>query len=379
MTLLSRLLGGRASPLEPLAEATAEHIARALSGAGLDHGTDPAGVRATIDRALASAGLRRGHDDAPAVDGSASVHLERVDPPTGHAAPARGRFLRAAHDSAHGRRDFRLYLPVSHDESGPECPLIVMLHGCTQTVEDFAVGTRMNALADRHGFLVAYPQQIAQANQARCWNWFRPEDQRADAGEPAILAGIVAQVAQAHRVDAGRVFVAGLSAGAAMAVVLGRTRPDLVRAIGVHSGLPYASAHDVPSAFAAMQGRGSAPTGAHANGPAVPMIVFHGDADRTVAPSNAEALAATAVVPGQHMRTETGRVPGGQAWIRQRVEDAAGRPCFERWTVHGAGHAWSGGDPAGSYTDPAGPDASSAMVDFFLGLDAVQRDNPGAG
>lgn len=372
MKLLSRLLGNRTpTSTSTSTDGPAEHIARALSAAGLDRKSDHAGMRATIDRALESAGLHphRGTPEAGADAPSTATPASRRSTAPGRTPAEKGEFLHATYSNAHGKRDYRLYLPVGYDAAGPARPLILMLHGCTQSAEDFAAGTRMNLLADRHGFLVAYPQQIGKANHAKCWNWFRPEDQRGDAGEPAILAGIVRQIAHDHRVDVGRVFVAGLSAGAAMAVILGHTHPDLIRAVGVHSGLPYASAHDVPSAFAAMQGRSAAPRPQPAYGPAVPMILFHGDEDRTVAASNADALVAGAVRPGQRTHTETGRAPGGQAYTRQVVSDEAGRLRLERWTVHGAGHAWSGGDPAGSYTDPAGPDASAAMVDFFNSLD----------
>ncbi|GHA72305.1 extracellular catalytic domain type 1 short-chain-length polyhydroxyalkanoate depolymerase [Cognatilysobacter bugurensis] len=355
----------QASPAQADTSGVTDHIARALSAAGLDRSGSNDAVRATIDRALASAGLdARGA--APVADTGVTPRV-RVRPEQSAPAqtvPGQGQFLRATFSNAHGRRDYRLYLPVGYDAAGAPRPLIVMLHGCTQTAEDFAIGTRMNALADRHGFLVAYPQQIGKANHAKCWNWFRSEDQRGDAGEPSILAGIARQIAQEHRVDTGRIFVAGLSAGAAMAVILGQTHPDLFQAIGVHSGLPYASAHDMPSAFGAMQGHGA--QAVPAPGAAVPMIVFHGDEDRTVAPSNADALAKAAARPGQRTRTESGRAAGGQAFTRQVVVDDAGRSHFERWTLHGAGHAWSGGDPAGSYTDATGPDASAAMVAFFL-------------
>jgi poly(hydroxyalkanoate) depolymerase family esterase len=358
---------GRRTPKSPqkIGVQAADHIARALSAAGLDRAGVGA-LRDTIDRALADAGLMRDEAGAPAYPASepnrSAAQRAAAPQTTGH-----GQFLHASHADTHGRRDYRLYLPAGYRADGEPRPLIMMLHGCTQSAEDFAVGTRMNALADRHGFLVAYPQQIAQANQAKCWNWFRPEDQQGDAGEPAILAGIARQVSRDHRVDLGRIFVAGLSAGAAMAVVLGRTRPDLVRAIGVHSGLPYASAADVPSAFAAMQGRGSAPPRASAAAPLpVPMILFHGDEDRTVAPGNADALAAASARPGLRVTTETGRAAGGKTYARALAVDQAGKRWLERWTVHGAGHAWSGGDPAGSYTEPAGPDASAAMVEFFL-------------
>lgn len=353
MSFLSRLLERRRTAAgSSSAPAPAEAIARALDAAGL-RGDSAASVRASIDSALAGAGL---------------ATLTRARTADGATAP-RGRFLSATHAGPHGSRDYRLYLPAGYDPAGAARPLLVMLHGCTQTAEDFAVGTRMNALADRHGFVVAYPQQVGEANQARCWNWFRPEDQRAGAGEPAILAGIVRDVAAGHRIDPRRVFVAGLSAGGAMAVVLGHEYPDLFRAVGVHSGLPYASAHDAPSAFAAMQGRSGKST-PRAGGAPVPTIVFHGDRDRTVALSNADVVANAAAGSGTVSTRERIEVPGAHACTREVVLDASGRPRLERWTVHGAGHAWSGGDAAGTYTDPQGPDASAAMLRFFLAVAA---------
>ncbi|GAB2515103.1 extracellular catalytic domain type 1 short-chain-length polyhydroxyalkanoate depolymerase [Lysobacter humi (ex Lee et al. 2017)] len=356
MKFLSRLLHRTAGDRKTPNHDAAGHIARALDAAGLTRG-DRQGVRGMIDRSLADAGL---HVHGAPVDEATSdaTQLDETSP------GSQGRFLHATFANAHGRRDYRLYVPADYAADGPPRALIVMLHGCTQSPEDFATGTRMNALADRHGMLVAYPRQIGKANHAKCWNWFRPQDQRGDAGEPSILAGIIEQIAQGYRIDPRRVFVAGLSAGAAMAVVLGRTRPDLVRAIGVHSGLPYASAHDVPSALAAMQGRGPKPE-ARGGLLDVPVILFHGDEDRTVVPRNADAIVA-AVRPKLRMRRESGQVPGGRGYTRDVGTDDTDRPWLERWTVHGAGHAWSGGDAAGTYTDPPGPDASGAMVDFFL-------------
>ncbi|TZF88790.1 extracellular catalytic domain type 1 short-chain-length polyhydroxyalkanoate depolymerase [Cognatilysobacter lacus] len=360
-------LGKRAQSSNAPASNVADQIAQALSAAGLDHSGAGGAIRATIDRALASAGLQAPRDAAEFIDAEPANEVlpDAGDVATGRVT-SRGQFLHGTFGNAHGRRDYRLYLPLGYDPDGAPVPLILMLHGCTQTAEDFAIGTRMNALADRHGFLVAYPQQVGKANHAKCWNWFRPEDQRATAGEPSVLAGIVSQVALEYRVDTLRIFVAGLSAGAAMAVILGRTRPDLVRAIGVHSGLPYASAHDMPSAFATMQGRGATAGEAIQAAQRIPTILFHGDADRTVAHANADAIAAQSLQAGLNVTSESGRSTGGQSYTRQTASDDAGVRRFERWTVHGAGHAWSGGDPAGSYTDAAGPDASAAMVAFFL-------------
>lgn len=263
-----------------------------------------------------------------------------------------------------GIRAYRLFVP-SRAGDRPR-PLLVMLHGCTQSPEDFAAGTRMNVLAEQHGLYVAWPEQDQAANAQRCWNWFQPGDQARDAGEPAIIAGIVREVASGHRVDPARVYVAGLSAGGAQAAIMAEAYPDLFAAAGIHSGLARGIARDLPSALAAMKrGPAAVPPAA---GPGVPTILFHGDEDRIVNPANSDALAARALAGGAGLRTEIeeGRSAGGLAWHRTRYFDAAGGARLERWTVAGAGHAWSGGSPDGSFTDPRGPDASSEMLRFFL-------------
>ena len=197
-----------------------------------------------------------------------------------------------------------------------------------------------------------------------CWNWFRPGDQRRDAGEPAILAGLARHIVAGVRRAAKRVFVAGLSAGGAMAAVLGETYPDLFAAVGVHSGLPAGCASDVMSAFAAMRGDPGVAPAVRRRGRMPRTIVFHGGADRTVHPSNAEQIVAAARSPAA-LRDERGEA-GGRAYVRIVADGPGGPPELECWMVDGAGHAWSGGDPAGSYADPAGPDASAEMVRFFL-------------
>ncbi len=283
--------------------------------------------------------------------------------------PEGAQYLSRSFDCAAGRRNYKLYIP-RHPQTARRT-LLVMLHGGTQDADDFATGTRMNALAEEHGFIVAYPNQSKAANVSLCWNWFTPENQMRGRGEPAIIAGITSEIAAEYAVDPTRVFVAGLSAGGAMAAVMGATYPDLYAAVGVHSGLPYRAATDLPSAFVAMRGdatlRGRGSRKSHATGddsPLVRTIIFHGDADHIVHPSNAKTLVEEKGSSESVERTEARH--GTRAHTRTVTRDKIGAVVIEQWLVHGSGHAWSGGSPDGSYTDPYGPDASREMLRFFL-------------
>lgn len=296
--------------------------------------------------------------------------------------PTRGvepgsRFIPGSYTNQAGTRSYKLYVP-SHYQ-GQALPLVVMLHGCNQNPDDFAAGTCMNCVAEEYQCLVVYPGQAAAANQSNCWNWFKATDQRRDRGEPSLIAGITRQIIDTYCVDARRVYVAGLSAGGAMAAVMGVTYPDLYAAIGVHSGLPYAAAHDLPSAFAAMS-RGAGAPGRRQQGDSpeavpytrvVPAIVFHGDHDTTVHPRNGDqVIAQWTAIHGEgatslQVAVQHGQVPDGHAYTRDVYQDACGVSILEQWRVHGAGHAWSGGSRSGSYTDPRGPDATREMIRFF--------------
>ncbi|WP_227419453.1 extracellular catalytic domain type 1 short-chain-length polyhydroxyalkanoate depolymerase [Roseitranquillus sediminis] len=270
-----------------------------------------------------------------------------------------------SHAGACGSRDYRLYVPASLPDGAQG--LIVMLHGCTQNPDDFASGTSMNGLAEQHGLIIAYPTQTRAHNAQGCWNWFRAGDQRRGVGEPAIIAGLARKLISEFDIDSSRVFVAGLSAGGAMAAILGEAYPDLFVGIGVHSGLPAGCASDVVSAFAAMRGeaeRASRAVGGAAD--SVRTIVFHGAADATVHPSNGNSIITRARRGAAKTQQARGTSRGGRKYATTVTHGPAGVPATEHWLIEGAGHAWSGGSAAGSYTDPAGPDASAEMVRFFL-------------
>jgi poly(hydroxyalkanoate) depolymerase family esterase len=296
--------------------------------------------------------------DAPELPRTPQGTGSRVDRPLATA----GRFVGGSYADAAASRDYKLYIPPG--AGAAPLPLVVMLHGCTQSPDDFAAGTAMNELADAHGLYVLYPAQSRKANPQACWNWFKHSHQQRGRGEPALLAGMTRDVMAQHAIDPGRVYVAGLSAGGAMAAILAATHPDLYAAVGVHSGLAAGAAADLPTALAAMKGGATAPCTPVSG---VPTIVFHGDADATVHPANGEQVIAAST--GAACAVETQRVPSGGARASTKriyTNRGDGRVVAEHWLVHGTAHAWSGGRSHGSYTDSRGPDASAEMLRFFL-------------
>ena len=308
--------------------------------------------------------------------GQSVEDVEVIDiPHADESLAGKGQFVSASYTNRAGTRAYKLYIPSGYRDEA--LPLVVMLHGCTQNPDDFAAGTRMNKLAEENNCFVVYPAQAKTANGSHCWNWFQTAHQRRDEGEPSIIAGITREIARSYKIDASRIYVAGLSAGGAMAAVLAATYPELYAAVGIHSGLPYGIAHDMPSAFAAMKRRkskaGVAKMQVKTPSPlntVVPAIVFHGDRDMTVHPVNGDQVLTQCVpVTGERndlIETHEGVASEGRTYTKTIVRDAQGSIVAEKWIVHGAGHAWSGGSNKGSFTDPKGPSASAEMMRFFL-------------
>jgi poly(hydroxyalkanoate) depolymerase family esterase len=359
-------------------------LGQMMEAARLTQARDPHGANDVIQKALQAAGLLPAQGGG--VTGLAPEVMPTVTPamrPARQPAPARkrktapvrdprapGEFLPGSFTGTAGTRRYKLYVP-STAPTGPR-PLIVMLHGCTQDPDDFAAGTAMNAVAEQHGCLVLYPEQSRGANATLCWNWFEVVHQERGEGEPDLIAGMTQQVIDEWQADERRVYVAGLSAGGAMAAIMAAAYPDVYAAVGVHSGLPVGKARDLITGLAAMK---KAPRAARkASGRVrqrVPVIVFHGDCDEVVHAGNGAAVLEQFLcppLPGEALRRAEERTVNarGRAYTKMVMVDANGRSVAEHWELHGAGHAWSGGSAAGSYTDPSGPDASAEMVRFFL-------------
>jgi poly(hydroxyalkanoate) depolymerase family esterase len=286
-----------------------------------------------------------------------------------------------------GARSYKLYVPQNYTHGRP-APLLVALHGCMQDPDTFAAGTRFNTLADQYNFLVLYPQQDGTNNAGKCWNWFIPTNQARGRGEPALLAGMIDHIASNYTVDSERVFIAGMSAGAAMAVIMGACYPDYFAALGVHSGLEYKAATTLVGAQVATSRGGPDPVhqgklaylSAGSAARVLPVIVFHGTRDETVSPINGNQVIqqfastddyaddgiANNSVSATPSSIESGQVPNGYSYTVSTYI-YQGNVLLKHYTIDGMGHAWSGGSaaPPATFTDPGGPNASSIMWNFF--------------
>ncbi|OFA05806.1 esterase PHB depolymerase [Duganella sp. HH101] len=347
---------GHAAPSRPAPEPAPEAKAAPEAAAAPNPATHPAEfAQDMLNRMGIKVDLQANLDRA--IDVGAFMH-----PTPEVALPEGAKFIKGSYTNHAGTRNYKLYIPASYH--GQAMPLLVMLHGCTQNPDDFANGTQMNRLAEENECFVVYPEQTPNANQHKCWNWFNAIDQQHGQGEPSIIAGIAQQVIDEYPVNERQVYVAGLSAGGAMAVIVGTLYPELFAAVGVHSGLPFASAQDLPSALTAMKRGVMSPR--KAGDGSQPIIVFHGDSDTTVNPRNGEQV----IEQRLHDRhgkpsVQSGTVPNGHRYTQTTHTRSDGKPLGEHWVVHGAGHAWSGGSNSGTYTDAKGPDASREMLRFF--------------
>jgi poly(hydroxyalkanoate) depolymerase family esterase len=259
-----------------------------------------------------------------------------------------------------GSRNFVVYRPATFPTAHDARSLVVMLHGCTQSADDFAAGTRMNSAADSNAFLVLYPEQPTTSHPQKCWNWYSPNEFLRGKGEIAILAALIDSVASAEGIAPRHVALVGMSAGAAMAANLAVAYPERFAALAMHSGVAALAASDITSALVAMRegARDSEALGARAlaaMGPRatpIPVIVLHGDADKVVAPANLHAIV--------------------QQWTAVNASAPSGRAPIEEHLFPGVGHAWSGGSAAGSYTAPAGPSATDLVVSFLRRVGAIR-------
>ena len=340
-----------------LTEATAL-IQRALSGSKTPITTSP--QSASVAPLIVDGIVLNRSIDADAIKADPS-------PERGASASIPGEFISGSHTHAGLTRAYKLYVPPQSADRA--LPLVVMLHGCTQDPDDFAAGTTMNARAREQGFFVLYPAQSKEGNAQGCWNWFGRAHQQRGSGEPELLADMTQSVMKTYGIDAQRVYIAGLSAGGAMADIVAAAYPEIYAAVGVHSGLPRGAATNVAGAFAVMKnGKPASRPTATTKEATVPTIVFHGDADHTVHPNNGEQVIAALVrsVQSSETKLEQGVASGGRGYARTTYRADSGLAVAEHWLVSGAGHAWSGGSSEGSYTDATGPDATAEMLRFFF-------------
>lgn len=288
------------------------------------------------------------------------------------------RFIAGTYSNFSGSLKYHLFIPKNFRAG---MPLLVMLHGCNQDAEIFATGTRMNQHAEELGFVVLYPAQSGLSNINKCWNWYQSINQYRNMGEPAVIAGMTQDIMASYQIDPHKVYIAGMSAGAAMAYIVGSVYSDIYAAIGVHSGLLYRGINNMFSALAAMK------TGAGQIGkieelrdelsnsigvPAAldrhdqPLIIFHGDQDDVVASQNATDLMAYHHQDNLYQQHQYQETSAHYDLTRTTYQNAKGKNLAEQWIIHGAGHAWSGGNAEGSFTDANGPDASVEMMRFFM-------------
>jgi poly(hydroxyalkanoate) depolymerase family esterase len=295
--------------------------------------------------------------------------------------PAAASLIKRSFSSTNGSLTYQVYVPSGY-KAGTAVPLIVALHGCTESADDFRQLTRFDELADAKNAIVVFPDKSSYADSTSCWNWYKTSHMQRGSGEPALIAGVTAEVRDAYTIDPHRIYAAGLSAGGAMASVMSATYPDVFAAAGIGSGCEYAAGASC-AGYRGIDPESAGKQAFQAMGSqkrVVPAIIFQGDADKTVPEINAEQLvqqwqatddwaddgARNASIPAAPMDSKNGTAAGGRAYSVKRYSDGHDNELIQFWVVHGMPHAWSGGCGCAAYADPAGPDESKEMYDFFM-------------